>query len=245
MVEPRKCRGEATGLQSLANARGITLIELMVVTFILAMLAGGSVFMVGLITHGQLKDEAMRFSTAAQYTYNQAALNNRQYRLIIDLDENSYYTEVTDSDVVIDDSDEEAQSAFDEGLLPEEARQMELEREAERRGLFSEEEDDPFGISRRTGFQRAEESVIEPRTLDNGIVFETVRTESRPRAVRDGRVAIHFFPNGLQQQAHIVFHDPSTDARFTLVTEPLTGRIRAYSGEYEVPEDFGEEEFDG
>ena len=228
---------------ALRTPRGMTLVEIMIVLFIIAMLAGGSVYMVGFITHGNLKDEAMRFTAAAQYTSNQAALNNRQYRLIIDLDENQYHTEMTDSAVVIDDGDEEAQSAYDEGLLPEEAREMERERRSKRSGLFREEEDDPFGISRRTGFQRAEDSVIEPRTLRSGIEFESVRTESRTRAVRDGRVAIHFYPNGMQQQAHIVFRDPSTEAQFTLITEPLTGRIRAYSGEQEVPDDFGEEDY--
>lgn len=225
--------------------RGITLVELMIVIFILAMLAAGGVQMVGLLTHGQLKDEAMRFTSAMQYTSNQAALNNRQYRMVIDLDQNEYHTEVTDADVVIDDAGEDAQQAYDEGLLPEEARQMERERQAERRGLFDDDEEDPFGISRRTGFQRAEEAVIEARTLDHGIEFETVRTESRTRPIRDGRVAIHFFPNGIQQQAHIVFRDPSSDARYTLITEPLTGRLRIYSGEREVPDDFGEEDYDG
>ncbi len=220
--------------------------ELMVVLAILAMLAGGGVYMVGLVTHGQLKDEAMRLSSAMRYTSNQAALNNRQYRLIIDFENNEYFTEVTDSDVVIDGTDEEAQQAFDDGLLPEEVRQMERERQAQRGGgLFDDKEADPFGLSRRTGFERAEDSVVKPRTLRHGIRFESVRTENRRRPIEDGRAAIHFFPNGLQQQAQIVLRDPSSEARFTLITEPLTGRIIAYSGLREVPDDFGEEEHDG
>lgn len=213
--------------------------------FILAMLAGGGIYMVGLVTHSQLKDEAMRFSSAVKYTSNQAALNNRQYRLIIDFESNEYYTEVTDSDVVIDGSDDDAQQAYDDGLLPEEARQLELDRKAERGGLFREEEDDPFGLSKRTGFSRAEDAVLEARELRNGIVFESVRTENRRQPIRDGRAAIHFFPSGLQQQAKVVLRDPSSDALFTLITEPLTGRIIAYSGLHEVGEDFGEEEYDG
>ncbi len=227
------------------HARGMTLIELMVVLTIVAMMAGGGVYMVSLLTHGQLKDEAMRFASVTKYTYNQAALNNRQYRLVIDLDTQEYYTEVTDAAVVVDHTSDEAQDAFDEGMLPDELRRQEEEQRRERSGMFREEEDDPFGMSRRTGYQRAEDAVVEPRELRHNIEFERVNVEGRSRAVTSGRVAIHFFANGMQQQAQVVMVDPSSDAAFTLETEPLTGRVRIYAGEREEPEDFGQEEYDG
>ena len=228
----------------LKNSRGMTLIEILLVLMIMAGLTAGGVYMINMVTHSQLKDESMRFITTAQYTYDQAALNNRQYRLVIDLDTNEYYTEVTDADVVITDTEEDTRGSFDEGLLPEEARELEEQRRSERRGLFDDKEDDPFGISQRTGYQRAEDRVIEPRELRHGIEFESVRTENREQPVRRGRAAISFFPSGQQQQAHVVLVDPSTEAQFTLVTEPLTGRIIAYSGEREIDDDFGEEEYE-
>ena len=224
--------------------RGMTLIEIMVVLFIVTGLVGGGIYMMSLLTHGKLKDEAMRFSSTAQYTYDQAALNNRQYRLVIDLDSGEYFTEVTESDVIMDTGSEEAQAAYEEGLLPDEAREMEAKREADRSQMFNEDGDDPFGISRRTGYQRPEDGLVEPRQLEEGIRFEQVLTESRERPVRDGRAAVHFFPNGMQQQAHIVLVDDASGAKFTLITEPLTGRIRTFSGDEEVPEDFGEVESD-
>ena len=222
----------------------MTLLEMMMVLLILSGLVAGGFYMMGMLTHSNLKEEAMRFSTITQYTYDQAALNSRQYRLVIDLDEHKYHTEVTESRVVIDEDSDEASDAFDEGLMPEEARRLEEERRAERGDLFREEEHDPFGVSRRTGYQRAEDAVVEPRELRNGIEFESVRVESRTRAVRSGRVAISFFPNGLQQQAQVVLVDPSTGAKYTLITEPLTGRILIYSGEREVDDDFGEVEYE-
>ena len=238
-------RSYTPGGHPLASARGMTLLEIMIVLFILAMLAAGSIYTMSVLTHGQLKDEARRFTSAAQYTYNQAALTNRPFRLVIDLDNQTYRTEVSDAAVVIDESSDEARQAYDEGLLPEEARMLEEQRRAERRGMFSDKDHDPFGISRRTSFQKADDRVLEERELRHGIEFEYVRTEAHRREIRNGRAVVYFYPNGMQQQAVIVMRDPSSDARITLITEPLTGRIRAYTGDYRVPDDFGEESFDG
>ncbi len=225
--------------------RGFTVVELLVVIAILAVMAGGGIYLLGMITHSHLKDEATRMATAMRYTSDQAGLNNRQYRMIIDLDSQEYYTEVTEEEVVLEDALDDIDDRYDEGLLPEEVREMEEQRRSQRGSMFREEEDDPFGISQRTGYQRAEESQVEPRELDNNIIIERVRVETRSSPVTEGRVAIHYFPSGLQQQAKVVFRDPSSEMRYTLITEPLTGRVHVYSGERELPEDFGEEEYRG
>ncbi len=229
---------------SVSRARGMTLIELLMVIVIVAGLAGGGVLMIGLLTQGNLKSEARSLATAMQYTYDQAALNNRNYRLVINLDDNSYHTELSDSEVVIDDSSDEAVEAFDDGMLPEELRQQEAERSSGTDSLFRDEEHDPFGMSRRQGYKRAEDAILEAHTLRDGITFQSVRTETRPRPATSGRVAINFFSSGLQQEAIIILQD-SAGAKFTLISEPLTGRVRVYSGEREDPDDFGPEEYDG
>ncbi len=223
---------------ALYGARGMTLVEILLVLAILALAMGIGVYMMmGVLTRGYLRDEAMRMTSTIQFTYNQAGLNNTPYRLVIDLEEQSYHTEMTDSRVVIRQAAEE----YDEGLLPEEARELEEQRRFQRSDFFREEEDDFFGVSRRVGYQRAEEAELRPRTLRSGIEFYSVRTSNQPRPVTRGRVAINFFPNGFQQQAMIVLWDRETEEKFTLVTEPLTGRVRIYSGEIDVPEDFGRE----
>ncbi len=219
----------------------MTLIEILMVLMVVAGVMGAGLYMLGLVTQSQIKDEAMRMTSAIQYTYSQAALNNTPYRLVIDLENNEYYTEMSETPVVI----RQAQQEYDEGMLPEEARQMEEERRSRRGNLFREEEDDPFGISKRVGYQRADEAVIEPRNLRNGIEFESVLTDNLDSPVTRGRAAINFYPNGFQQQAIIVIVDPSSEAKFTLVTEPLTGRVRLYSGEIDTPDDFGREDTHG
>lgn len=237
-------RGASAAVSPVPQARrGMTLIEILVVLFIVSGLVGGSLYVAAVLTHASLKEEAMRFVSTAQYTYDQAALNSRQYRLVIDLDTNEYYTEVTEAELMMDQDSEQVEAAYDDGLLPEEARDP-TGGSGDDNDLFREEGHDPFGVSRRTGYQSAEDRLVEPRSLDEGIEFERVLTETNTRPVQEGQAAIHFFPNGMQQQAYVVLRDTSSDARFTLITEPLTGRIHVHSGEEAVPDDFGEEEVD-
>ena len=220
---------------SLHSPKGMTLTEILIVLAIVGGLLTAGLSMMGVMTQGQLRKEAMRMTSTIQYAYNQAALNNRPYRLVIDLETQEYYTEVSDRRVVVS----AVQEDYDQGLLPEEARLMQEARRQRRNEFFREEEDDPFGMSRRVGFQRAEDAVISPRTLGNGIRFESVLTDNFRNPVREGKVAIHFFPNGFQQQAQVVLVDPDSGAKFTLITEPLTGRVRIYSGEQDIPDTFG------
>lgn len=215
---------------------GLTLTEILIVLVIAAGLMTAGVSMLGVLTQSQLRKEAMRMTSTIQYAYNQAALNNRPYRLVIDLDNQEYYTEISDRRVVARTTDEE----FEAGLLPEEAQLLEESRQRQRNEFFREEEDDPFGMSRRVGFQRAEDAVIAPRKLDEDVRFHSVLTDNFRNPVEQGKVAIHFFPSGFQQQARVVLVDVTNEARFTLITEPLTGRVRAIRGEEEIAEQFGE-----
>lgn len=224
---------------ALKSARGMTLVEILLVLAIMGTAMGLGVYMMmSVLNRGYLRDEAMRMTSSIQYTYNQAALNNVPYRLVIDLDENVYYTEMSESRVVMRQAAEE----YDEGLLPEEARQMEEQRRTNRRAdFFREEEEDFFGISRRTGYQRADDAVLQPRSLRDGLQFHSVHTDNQSRPSTRGKVAIHFYPNGFQQQAIIVLEDRESEAKFSLITEPLTGRVLLFSGHREADNDFARE----
>lgn len=221
------------------HPRGVTLVELLVVLTIVAGLATGGVYMLNVLTHSKLKSEAMRLTSVIKHTYHQAALNNAQYRLVINLDTGEYHTEVTESPVI----PRMPELNTDEGLLPEEAQQLE-QRHRAKHDLFNERENDPFGMhQRRPTYQRIEDSEVKARKLPEGLRFLRVLTAHQRRPFESGRVAVSFFPNGFQQQAMIIIADEQGGA-YTLFTEPLTGRVRIYNGELDAPPGFGEEEYD-
>ncbi|MBA2664199.1 MAG: hypothetical protein H0U74_18045 [Bradymonadaceae bacterium] len=205
---------------------------------LVAGLMGMGVYMMGLLTNTKLKDEAMRMTSVIKYTYSQAAINNAQYRLVFDLDANEYYSEVTDSPIVVESLDVNDS----QGLLPEEAQELANSYRA-KNDLFNAAEADPFGVNRRVTFQRVSDGVVEPRKLPEGIRIYKVHTPHQRLPFESGKAAISFFRNGFQEQAVIVIGDEA-GARYTLITEPLTGRVRIYSDELDAPPDFGEEERD-
>lgn len=222
----------------IASASGVTLVELLVTLAVIAGLVGSGVYLIGMVTHTELRDEAMRLAAAMKYSASQAALNNAQYRMVFDLDARQYHTEVTQSPVVV----EAPVSRQAEGLLPEEAQELARTHEA-KRDIFDKRESDPFGVNRKVTYEQVEDGIVAPHAFENGIRIARMITPQFEQPVTSGKAAVSFFRNGMQQQAMIVLQD-ERGAAYTLITEPLTGRVRVLSDAQEVPRDFGEVEDD-
>jgi len=203
-----------------AVSRGFTLVETLVVLAIAAGMMGAAVYGLNLITAADLRDEAMRITSVMQYTWSRAAIEQVNYRLVLDLDANTYWTEVSDAAVVKEVSDtnelrrERANRAGDQGRL-EDRQDMGFET-------------DPFGISRPTDFSRAESAAIEAKNFHEGIEIYQVITTRQDQPITDGQVAVSFFPDGFQEPVIIVLKD-ARDAYYSIINEPLTGRIKIYS----------------
>ena len=229
-----------------AHRAGFSLVEVLVVLAIIAGLVGGSVYGIGMLSAGDLKSNALRLTSSIKYMYSQAAVHNTQYRLVFDLDTGTYEAQVVAQAFVEegpqDEEAAEARRARDEEFLTEEALAL-GEEKAREKELFDDREDNPFGFNRSVSARRIQDSVISPGVLDKGVRFERIIVPNLPEA-EDGKVALNFFPNGYQEPIIIILSDKGGENKFSLVTEPLTGRVKLYSKEVEVPKDFGQGESD-
>jgi hypothetical protein len=203
----------------------MTIIEVMVVMFIVAGLAGMSFYAVGALTATDLRDEAMRMTSAMKYTWTRAAVNGAQYRMVIDLEAGEYHTEVTDAPVVQEAPDNAGSS---EGVLPEEAQERENAKKANASDLFGEESD-PFGVHRAPTYEQVQDGAIEPRAFESGVKIKEVHVAYQDTPITSGKVAVNFFPDGFQQPVIIVLTNEEEDDFFSLVNEPLTGRVKLFS----------------
>lgn len=203
----------------------MTLIEVIMVMMIMAIVAGMSVYAVGSLSATDLRDAAMRMTSAFKYTWTRAAVNGAQYRMVIDLDEGSYHTEVTDAPVVAKAPKETGDS---EGVLPEEAQERENEKNAGASDLFGEESD-PFGVHRAPTYEQVEDGALAPKKLEEGIKIHEVHVAYQDTPITSGKVAVNFFPDGFQQPVIIVLSNEEGDDFFSLVNEPLTGRVKLFS----------------
>ncbi len=231
-------RDERTQRRGRAQA-GYSLVEVLVVLAIIAGLVGTSTYMVGMIGAGALKSEALEITSAIKYSYSQAAMNNSQYRLVLDLDAGTYHTEVVESAFVRDeptlDEDEEDE------LLTEEAQQLAAEKRLEE-DLFDEDEDDPFNMNRRVTYKRVQNGVIDPGKLEDGVrIWRVIPGTGEP--VETGKAAINFYPSGFQDPVIIILSD-GEETFFSIQTEPLTGRVHLFSKELQPQDEFGQGESD-
>jgi general secretion pathway protein H len=212
---------------------GFSLVEVLVVMAIVAGLVGVGAYMVDMVTAGDLKASARQMSSSIRYMYNQAAVNNTQYRMVIDLEANTYHTEIVQSALVDEFASDPEE---DEELLTEEAIALAEKKKAEN-DLFDDEEDNPFGISRKVSYQRVQDAVMKPGKLKDGVKFTRVFVPAIGE-VSAGRAYINFYPNGFQDPLIIHLED-SRGAIFSLQTEPLTGRVLLFSDEILPSSDFG------
>ncbi|MFB6265218.1 MAG: Tfp pilus assembly protein FimT/FimU [Bradymonadaceae bacterium] len=217
------------------SAAGMTLVELLVTLAIVAGLMGMSVYSIGVLTNSELRGEAMRLSSAMKYTWTRAAMNNTQYRMVLDLEANTYHTEVADAPVV-DETEQKVDSSSSEKYLSEKARRA--GRKHRRDQGAESARGGPFAVRSGTSYEQVEQDVVEKRSLPEGIQFERVLSASRDEPIRSGRAAIHFFPNGFQQPTIIVLSN-GDGAYYSLRSEALTGRVHVYGRKIERPDEFG------
>ena len=217
--------------------RGLTLIEIIVTVTIVAGLMGATVYSIQMVTNSTLRNEAMRLTSAFKYTWSRAALNNAQYRMVLDFQNSTYHTEVTDAPLIAEEaSPEEGEGAGSE-FLSEEARELSEQQDDESFFESEEEKKTPFNVRRKTTYEQVENSVVKKRSLPEGLEFHRVITSGRP-PVESGRAAIHFFPDGFQEPAIVVLKN-ADGAFYSLKTEPLTGRVHIYSKELKDDDELG------
>jgi prepilin-type N-terminal cleavage/methylation domain-containing protein len=77
---------------------GFTLIEIVVVLFLLALFSALTLPMLTGVGQDGLSSSARRLAGTVKYLYNESALNQQEYRLIFDLDQGSYEARVLKPD---------------------------------------------------------------------------------------------------------------------------------------------------
>lgn len=214
------------------HQRGFSLVEVLVVLTIVAGLLGLGAGLMSSLTANNLKSSAMGVSASLRYTYNQAGMNNTHYRVVFDLDENTYYSEIVRSaHLTAASSDED-----DEEFLTDEARALDRKKR-EKDSLFDDDEDNPFGVNRKVSYERVQDGIIKPKPLKPGIRILRVYTAGGD-VIEDGLASINYYPTGWQDPVVIHFADEGGEV-FSLITEPITGRIKMLSDEYIPDDDFG------
>jgi general secretion pathway protein H len=192
------------------------MIEIMVVMGILA-----AVMAVG-AGHLYRSSDAMRaqirkFAIMTREVRNIARLTNSTMRIAIKMDDekgHQYWVESASGNVT---------------LLSAE-KQKELEQMTE----LAREDEKP-----KNEFSQDSRVLKKPENLPRGLFFEDVEITGQDQPTKSGTAYIHFFPQGLTQEAAIHLTDRKT-LNWTLTINPLTGRADVYERKLTLKELHGQ-----
>lgn len=212
---------------------GMTLIEVMVVLAIMAILIVGAVLSFVAVRSAQLRRDANRVAGAIRYAFDRARATGRDHRIVFELegDESRFWIEVAQEGGVTVGKDVTTNARM---------REEQLEREEERKEFGSTKEEELAEDEVEVGLKKAPKpkwkaykSPLSKKMVLTQSQISSIYVARLDETLTQGRVSLYFWGNGQTEKA--LFHITDREDRvYTLVTHPLTGRVKLYKGFKEV-----------
>lgn len=220
------------------RARGFTLLEIGIALVILGLMLAVAVPSINAISGAELKKSTGMLQGLMRDTYARAALSGHTHRVVFDLEVGAFWVEATEGGIVMKraklDLTRKGEAVLDkvDERLDGIEHDTKDEEDQERLKLYKHPSWTPVPFP---GQDRVDE--VKPQKLPSEVRFKKVWVDHMAEAASGGQVAIHFFPGGYTQEAHITLTDDEEGERtFTLVTNPLTGEVYVEDTEPEIPE---------
>lgn len=220
---PLIVRASARGGRS--GARGVTLIEVLVVMFILVLMTGGVLYGVGAVQRSRLKSSASRVAAAMRVGYARAASTGKRLRLVLDFDTSTLWLEESSSQMLIDAKDVSGAGGADPATEVEKAALAEANRIN-------------AGVQvARPAFQKIGGLIGATGSLHHGITFRAVDATHAAQPQTSGHAYVYFFGAEAERASVQLRIQTSEDEHDTMsvVLAPLTGRPTIADGPVPVP----------
>ena len=198
---------------------GFTLFELLITLAVVGLLIGLVIGVGNQFGDHDLKRASNQLASTIRYLYNKAALDGISIRLVLDIDERSYWVEATGDPALLSNP-----SAFDQHSL--ERRQRTREKIEEENKVEEENKEKVKKLlPKEPTFSPVSEYLLKSTTLPNGVYIKDVFVEHEPKAVEGGKATITFFPNGYVEAAVVNLRDADDEIHYSLATDPLIGEV--------------------
>lgn len=211
------------------DQKGLTLIELIIVSALLVLLTAIVVPSIGAITGAQLRSTASGLSGTIRYTYDLAARKNQPFRVVLDLDEQAYWVESSSDRFLLN----QEKSRIQNGAVEEPDEDDRESRRFVSRGFI--ESDEMWKPKKSASFSKFAGPLTPKVSLPEHITFQGAWVAHQKDRATSGLVYIYCFPTGITEQALIHLAEGDQDI-FTIQVWPLTGTVKIYSYYLDEPE---------
>lgn len=200
------------------RARGLTLIEVLIVMVVAVVLVGGFVFASGQVQRSRLKSSASRVGAAMRTAYQLASSTGRRLRLVIDLDQSTLWIEESNDQMLLASND--PTGGANPATQTEEAAQAEASRIT------------VGPTAPKAAFTALPGAAGQAQPLYAGIVFRAVDASHEPKPRTSGRAYVYFFASETERASVQLQIKDSTDDKdtFSVVLAPLTGKATIAEG---------------
>jgi hypothetical protein len=216
----------------------MTLLEVLVVLGIMGLILAGGIAGVSRLRKSDLRAGAARVGAALRSAYDRAAASGAHHRVLLDLDEETFQLERCEGKVRLRRSLKEAKEEEQESLFAQAALVPGSAEEAAQRVAEAS-----VGQARCTpvkGELGKPQALPKPR----GIGLAKIYVGHLEDPALEGKVPIHFFPQGYAERAVVEVAAADGDT-YSLVVHPLTGRVEITEGVYRRPDEFVREDAEG
>jgi general secretion pathway protein H len=221
-------RGVAVGARTRRSARGLTLLEIMIVMLLIGLMMGVMIFGSGQLVASRLKRATTMIAGAVRVGFTRATATSKSQRLVFDLDEQALWLEESDAPMLVQSKDTTATGGAAAVTEAERAAFAENDRI-----LKGPQPPKPtFHAVETLGFS-SETGARGHRPLGRGLRFREIQTEHDDAPRTKGRAYLYFWPGGQTERASIELAPLSStydDDVLTLSTLPLTGKVVIKNG---------------
>ncbi|HVI24483.1 MAG TPA: hypothetical protein VM691_13420 [Myxococcales bacterium] len=202
------------------RARGMTLIEVGIAMAIAAGLIALAIPAISNVARVQLRQKSGQLAGGIRSLYGATALGGHSCRLVLDLDNQKYWSECAAGTVRLDKGGE--QSA---GGARSENRDEQLLASI-RTETANAEEQVKVALAQKSEFKQTQD--IPKTDLGGSVKFLDVWIQHQTERYTSGKAFLYFWPSGLTESAAI--HLGQGDDVNTLLVSPLSGRVKIRSG---------------
>jgi type II secretory pathway pseudopilin PulG len=214
------------------SLEGMTLLEIIMVTVILALAVSGVSFSVGALTRTNLKGGAGKLSAAMRYAYNRAVTHGTIVRVHFTIPGSTFSVEEAHSGVVIT----RAKDKKDKKNLDEKGRPVDsVDPWAAAQARISHPDKPSVGASPFAALTTEDGEVMkryQSVAVGRGVQIIKLLVPHEPEPVTKGEGSVHFFPGGHSELAVVQLGD-GRGGIYSVEVHPLTGRVRVHGEAYE------------